>query len=98
MGGEHKDDHEHMDGNEHPKREKKVHFRNTVVEISKELGESESSFLKDKEYKDIRDRKMTGVGTRHHHEEHQDDGRHSARSHGDHHHHRRRNSEPLLKM
>ena len=64
------------------KREKKkVHFKNTVLEIGQHVEEFDSgnSHSSDhREYRDVHERKMTGLGGRHHSIE---DGRHSSRSH-----------------
>ena len=85
------------------KEKKKVHFRNTVIEIAKQMNETDSGASQaseHKEYKDLRERKLTGLGRP------SDDDKLSAKSHKKHRrpsfnqdskshsHHRRRNSEP----
>ena len=105
----------HEDLSQHEKKEKKkVHFRNTVLEIGKHVEEFESERLpsgEQREFRDIHDRKMTGVGNRLHS---QDDGSHSSRSHRKHRRHsfnpevgggggghkrsHRRNSQPLEEL
>ena len=105
--------HEHQSPHHEKKEKKKVHFRNTVIEISKELNETDSGTShssEHREYRDVRDRKMTGLGARlqseDDHKQSLDVERHSGRSHRKHRrssfnpdghhseHHRRRNSMP----
>ena len=105
--------HEHHSPHHEKKEKKKVHFRNTVIEITKELNETDSGTShssEHREYRDIRQRKMTGLGSRRQSEDSHkpslDVERHSGKSHRKHRrasfnpdghhseHHRRRNSVP----
>ena len=90
------------------KEKKKVHFRNTVLEIGQHVEEFDSGHSSEhRDYRDVHQRKMTGLGERH--DSHQD-GRHSSRSHKKHRRHsfnpeqgghrrsHRRNSEPIEEL
>ena len=123
-GEDHDHHHKHQDQAEAPhedrshqekKEKKKVHFRNTILEIGKHVEEFESDNNSHgehhREYRDVHERKMTGVGDRLHS---QAEGRHSSRSHKKHRRHsfnpevggggrghkrsHRRNSQPLEEL
>ena len=90
--------HDHEHGAHHDKKIKKsVHFRNTVIDIRRQMDQSDSGHSQSsehREYRDVRQRKMTGLGDRHHDHDHQrghhgshhlhQQDHHSAKSHRKH--------------
>ena len=80
--------HELVPNHEKKKPKKSVHFRNTVIEISKELNGSDSGnshTSEHREYRDVRERKMTGLGERRHHHDHHEHHHHHHHHHHEHH-------------
>ena len=58
------EDHHHHHHNHHGKEKKKVQFRNTVVDIDDKLAADVGGAVDHVEYKDVHQRKMTGLGDR----------------------------------
>ena len=87
------DSHTNQDHDQDAQNEKKVkksvHFRNTVIDIGQHMNESDSGNSQSsehKEYRAVRQRKMTGLGDRghHYHDDHHHhhlEGGHSGKSH-----------------
>ena len=79
------DSHSNQEPEQNEKKVKKsVHFRNTVIDIGKQLNESDSGNSQSsehREYRDVRQRKMTGLGDRGHHAQDDHHHHHEGKSH-----------------